>query len=122
MTCCAKSIDHAETTFANREDIDDGVDYEISFRAKWVAGSSQLNNRLWFNRLSNTVRLDLPERSGSPGVQNTSFEVNVGPVYADLQHHPVTPAENQEVRVQVSAADVDDVASVKLLWRKDGEN
>ncbi|MDG2381281.1 MAG: lamin tail domain-containing protein [Pirellulaceae bacterium] len=114
--------DHAETTFANREDIDDGVDYEISFRAKWVAGSSQLNNRLWFNRLSNTIRLDLPERSGSPGVQNTSFEANVGPVYADLQHHPVTPAENQEVTVQVSAADVDDVASVKLFWRKDGEN
>ena len=55
-------------TFANREDIDDGTDYEISFRAKWVAGASQLNSRLWFNRLSNTMRMDIPDRSGTPGV------------------------------------------------------
>ena len=95
--------DHAETTFANSEDIDDGIEYEISFRAKWVAGSSQLNSRLWFNRLSNTVRLDLPDRSGTPGAQNSTYQANVGPVYSDFQHSPAIPAENQEVTIQVRA-------------------
>ncbi len=111
--------DHAETTFANGERIDDGTDYEISYRAKWVAGYSQLNSRLWFNRLSNTAHLDIPDRSGSPGVQNSTYQANVGPVYADFQHGPITPAENEEVTVQVRAADVDGVGNVKLHWRPD---
>ncbi|MCA9212919.1 MAG: lamin tail domain-containing protein, partial [Planctomycetales bacterium] len=111
--------DHAETTFANDERIRDGVEYEISFRAKWVAGASQLNSRLWFNRLSNKMRMDLPDRSGTPGAQNTAYELNVGPVYGGLQHSPVTPAENEEVTVQIRAMDPDSVASMKLHWRKD---
>ena len=111
--------DHVETTFANREDIDDGTDYQISFRAKWVSGASQLNSRLWFNRLSNTVRLDVPERPGTPGAQNSTFQANVGPVYSDFHHSPVLPAENQAVTIQVKAEDPDNVSSVKLVWRED---
>ena len=36
------------------------TDYEISFRARWVSGSNQLNSRLYFNRLPRTTLLDRP--------------------------------------------------------------
>ena len=111
--------DHAETTFANDEDIDNGTEYEISFRAKWLVGNSQLNSRLWFNRLSNTVRLDIPDRPGTPGAQNTSFVANVGPTFSEFKHGPVTPTEAEEVTVNVQAVDPEGVTSVKLWWRKD---
>ncbi|MCA9166854.1 MAG: lamin tail domain-containing protein, partial [Planctomycetales bacterium] len=34
--------DHAETTFANSEDLSDGLEYTLSFRVKWITGNSQI--------------------------------------------------------------------------------
>ncbi|MEZ6116712.1 MAG: lamin tail domain-containing protein [Pirellulaceae bacterium] len=111
--------DHAETTFEGNRRITDGTEYEISFRAKWVAGNGQLNNRLFFGRLSNTAVLDIPRNGGTPGAQNGSYQENTGPTYSGFQHTPATPLENQEVTVRVQAADSDGVQNVKLFWRED---
>ncbi len=114
--------DHAETTFANGARIQDGAEYEISFRAKWVAGGSQLNNRLWLNRLSNTARLPVPEQIGTPGAQNSTFEANAGPSFDGMRHGPTTPLPGQEVTVSVNVDDPDQVKSVDLWWREDRQD
>ncbi len=114
--------DHAETTFANGGRIQDGAEYEISFRAKWLAGNSQLNSRLWFNRLSNTIYLPVPDQIGTPGEQNGAFETNVGPTFDQFRHGPTTPLAGQEVTVTVQAEDPDGVQSVQLWWRQDRQS
>lgn len=112
--------DHVETTFVGNTAVRDGDEYEISFRARWLAGNSQLNNRFYFTRLGNTVQLEVPERNGTPGVENSTFEANLGPTYRDLEHRPVLPADNQPVTVSVTAEDPHGVASMTLWWAVNG--
>ncbi|MCA9185764.1 MAG: lamin tail domain-containing protein [Pirellulaceae bacterium] len=112
--------DHVETTFVNNTPIRDGRTYEISFRAKWLAGNRQLNNRLYFTRLSNTFALDAPQENGTPGAQNSVFEANIGPTYENFGHFPVVPAANQPVTVSVDAEDPNTVTAMRLWWRRDG--
>jgi lamin tail-like protein/CotH protein len=113
---------HAETTLANGRSIANGTQYEISFKAKWVAGSNQLNSRLYFNRLPRTTLIDRPEMNGSPGVQNTRYQADVGPTFSDLSHFPPVPFESEPVTVSVAATDPDGVASMTLRWRIDGQS
>ncbi|MFC1757565.1 lamin tail domain-containing protein [Planctomycetota bacterium] len=112
--------DHAETTFAGNRPIRNNVDYTISFRAKWIAGNSQFNNRLYFTRAGNTIELDVPRTHGTPGAQNTSFESNIGPSLEGLRHSPVLPSVNQAVTVDIHAEDPNGVADVKLWWNTNG--
>jgi len=108
---------HAETTLlrpiATRE-------YEISFRARWVSGSNQLNTRLYFNRLARTLRIEAPDGGGTPGAPNSAAEPNPGPTFADLDVDQAVPAEGQSVQVEVSVADPDGVAGVTLHTSVDG--
>ena len=64
---------HAETTLAQNRSIANGREYEISFRAKWISGSNQLNTRLYFNRLARTTLIDVPVRHGTPGSAKILF-------------------------------------------------
>jgi len=57
---------HAETTLAGNYSIVDGRTYQISYRARWVSGSNQLNTRLYFNRLARTTLIDIPQNNGTP--------------------------------------------------------
>ena len=104
-----------ETTFAGGRAVVDGRTYEISFRAKWMAGAGLLNTRLYFDRLARTTQLTPPSKNGTPGLPNSCFTTNIGPVYSGLQHAPVVPDAGQPVTVSVNAADPDGVSSV-LLW------
>jgi len=113
---------HAETTLAGGRTITNGVEYEISFRAKWIAGSNQLNSRLYFNRLPRTTLIDRPERNGSPGVQNTRYQADVGPIFSDLSHFPPVPFESEPVTVSVAANDPNTVSGMTLFWRIDGQS
>ena len=63
-------FNHAETTFVGNQPAVNGMEYEISFRAKWLAGTDQLNTRLYFNRLARRTTLDVPTLSGTPGAAN----------------------------------------------------
>ena len=110
---------HAETTLkdgATFVDIVNNREYEISFRARWVAGSSQLNTRLYFNRLPMTTKIDQPAHRGTPGVANTRLEENIGPTYTEFQHSPVVPAAGVPVTVSARASDPAGVASMTLWY------
>ncbi|MFT5523507.1 MAG: hypothetical protein ACI9HK_001454 [Pirellulaceae bacterium] len=109
--------DHAETTFINNAALVNGGDYEMSFRLRWVAGNSQLNNRLYFNRASNTALLEVPENLGTPGAVNSNFLANAGPTYESLRHSPAVPLPSETVTVTIAASDPDGLSQVDLIWR-----
>ncbi len=90
-------------------------EYEVSFRARWVAGSNQLNTRLYFNRLAHTTRVEMAEGSGTPGAPNSTETVNLGPTFANLRQDVAVPQAYEPVGIEVSAEDPDGVAAV-ILW------
>lgn len=112
--------DHVETTFANEIEIIPGMEYEISFRAKWLSGNNQLNSRLFYNRIPDTLNLHVPAKLGTPGAANGSLVQNIGPAFSGFGHDITTPAVGQAVTVSVRADDPDGVDKVDLLWREDG--
>ena len=109
-------LNHVETTFVNNTRILIGQTYQISYRAKWVSGSNQLNTRLYFNNLPHTERLARPKTTGTPGAVNFSAESNIGPTYENLQQSVVTPSSGQSVNISVAAEDPNGVASVALWY------
>ena len=113
---------HAETTLANGRSIVNGREYEISYRAKWIAGSNQLNSRLYFNRVAQTTLIAVPDRNGTPGRQNSRYESNIGPTFSDLRHTPPVPVAGEPVTVSVRAEDPHGIFGVTLFWRIDGQS
>jgi hypothetical protein len=105
-----------ETILAGNAPVVDGREYEISFRARWLAGRSKLNTRLYFNRLARTVDLPVPIHTGTPGTINSRFVPNIGPTFSDLAHAPAVPDANQPVTVSVTASDADGIASLQLKY------
>ena len=106
---------HAETTFVDNAPLVNGTTYEISFRAKWLSGSNQLNTHLYFDRMSRTTLLPRTETPGTPGEVNSVAEANVGPTYENLTHTPIVPNNGQAVTVVIKADDPHDVDQM-LLW------
>jgi len=111
---------HAETTFGGGKSVVNGREYEISFRAKWVAGSNQLHTRLYFNRLARRTIIEVPPLSGTPGARNSRYEANIGPTYREFGHHPAVPKNNEPVTVSVVAEDPNGVSLCTLWWAIDG--
>ncbi len=111
---------HAETTFANGVTITNGVEYEISFRAKWLGGCSKLNTRLYFNRLARMTELAVPVLSGTPGTRNSRYATNIGPTFVNLQHTPIVPKAADAVTVSVEASDPDGIATATLYYSVSG--
>ena len=111
---------HAETTLANGRSIQNGRQYEIGFRARWVAGSPLLHTRLFFNRLPRTTILPVPEQTGTPGHRNSRWDVNIGPTCTGLRHEPTVPTRRGRALVTVRAQDPDGIASMTLRHRQDG--
>lgn len=108
---------HVETTLASGAVIQEGTTYQISYRAKWISGSNQLNTRLYFNYLPNTEVLQRPKTVGTPGTVNSTAETNIGPVYTDLAQSVVTPLNNQAVTISVTAEDPDGITIMQLRYR-----
>src|SRR5206468_3663012 len=111
---------HAETTLASGATVLNGREYQISFRAKWLAGANQLHTRLYLNRLAQVTLLDIPQLNGTPGARNSRFETNIGPTFADFQHRPVVPQANQPVTVSVRAEDPDGAGRCMPWWSANG--
>ncbi|MDB6174306.1 MAG: hypothetical protein JWL59_3617 [Chthoniobacteraceae bacterium] len=111
---------HIESTFLNNIALVDGQVYEVTFRARWISGSNQLNTRAYYSRLARTTELALPTRIGTPGTQNSRFVSNLGPTMSGLAHAPVLPAAGEAVTVSVRAADPDNVATVTLRYAVNG--
>jgi len=111
---------HAETTLAGSASVVNGRDYQISFRAKWLAGSRDLHTRLYFNRLPRVTTLAVPALNGTPAARNSRYVANAGPTYSGFRHAPAVPNASQQVTVSVAAQDPDGVAAMTLWWRIDG--
>lgn len=111
---------NAGTTLAGNVDVVNGKLYQISFKAKWVSGSPQINSRLYLNRVSDTFAIDVPHNNGTPGAVNSNFVANAGPTYSELKHGPVLPAAGQSVTISVRAADPNGVASMTLFYSVQG--
>lgn len=109
-----------ETTFANNVKLKTGVTYEISFRARWLSGSRQINSRLYFNRLPKTSVLEVPERTGTPGRANSTLRSTSGPTFDQLGHAPLVPRPGDPITVKVQADDPQGVDRV-TLWYNAGE-
>lgn len=113
---------NAGTTLKNGDtfvEIDDSLEYEISFRAKWLSGSNQFHSRLYFNRAARSTFLDVPEGGGSPGAANTRLVSNAGPSMEGLIHSPAVPAAGQSCIVSVEATDPDNVSTMTLFYSVD---
>ena len=65
------SHNHIETTFVNNTPLSDGQAYEVSYRARWLAGSPQVNSVAYFQKLARTTLLAIPARHGTPGAANS---------------------------------------------------
>jgi len=107
---------HIERTLNAGRTITSGREYQISYRARWLAGNNLLNTRLYFNRSARTVALPMPALNGTPGAQNSRFEPNIGPTFSGFGHLPVVPLPGQTVTVNVIAQDPDGVANAEVLY------
>lgn len=96
--------------------VQSGTEYKVSFRAKWISGSPQLRFELYYNKLAKTFILKQPERTGTPGEQNSTYEENTGPIFSDLRHEPVVPESTETVEVSVKAHDPDGLSSMTLRY------
>ena len=111
---------HLETTFGSNRVVTDGKEYQISFRAKWLAGNNRLNTRLYFNRVARTTVLPMSSRHGTPGRLNSTYSTNLGPTFFALAHSPLVPKPSEPVTVSVSASDPQGVSTVALRWSING--
>ena len=108
-----------ETTYANGQQIDVRRPYLITFRAKWLSGSNQVNTRLYFSYLQRTQLLEVAEVWGTPGAPNTALIANAGPAISGFQHEPVVPEADEGVTVFAKADDPDGVTSLTLFYSID---
>lgn len=111
------SHNHIESTFLNNTALVDGQVYEVSYRARWLAGSPQVNSAAYFQKLARTTLLTVPTRHGTPGAANSRRVPNAGPALTALKHSPVIPRTNEAVTISVRARDPDGVASAMLNYR-----
>jgi hypothetical protein len=111
---------HLETTYANGRSITDGKTYQVSFRAKWLAGNNYLNTRLYFNRVAHRTVLPMPSQHGTPGRPNSTLTAHLGPTFAAFGHSPIIPQPNQAVTVNASASDPAGVQALTLRWSVNG--
>ena len=109
-----------ETTFASSERVVPGRSYRITFRAKWLTGSNQVNTRLYFNFLQKTHLLPVPTIWGTPGAINSTSAPNSGPTLSELCHSPVVPNSGQATTVTVSANDPEGINTLTLRYSVNG--
>lgn len=110
---------HIERTLNNQRLPQNGVEYQISYRVKWLAGNNLLNTRLYFNRCARTTALPIPALNGTPGAPNGAHD-NVGiPTFSGLAHEPAVPHPGEPVTVSVKAEHFAGAPTCKLYWSVD---
>lgn len=110
-------VNDAETILSSSKS--SNVEFQISFRAKWLGGSNQLNTHLYYNRIPQTTLVTVPAQSGTPAAQNTALESNIGPTYDELLHWPAVPDISESVTVSVQAEDPQGIAGMELYFSID---
>jgi hypothetical protein len=99
--------------------INPNLEYEISFRAKWLSGGNKLHSRLYFNRVANVSVLPLPTLSGTPGEVNSTVTTSPATTFANLAHSPIHPTANEDIAVTVELDTPAPLSSVDLSYSVD---
>ncbi len=107
-----------ETTLAGT--ISNGQSYQVSFRARWVAGGNQLHTRCYFNRLARVNVIDRVANPGTPGAENSRRVANAGPTFSGLKHSPPVPAAGEVTVVSCTASDPDGIGVLTLFYSVNG--
>ncbi len=101
-------------------DLDDALEedaeYVVSFRARWLRGSSLLLSRTSGQGLARTHRLPLPTRLGTPGRPN-SRAATAAPIVGTPTQNPVAPSAEDAVRIDVPVSCGKAVERVELRYR-----
>lgn len=111
------SYNLASTTFASNRATNNNATYRISFRARWVSGSPQLNTRLYFNRLARTHIVPQPAVHGTPGEQNSSYRATLLPTIRSVGHSPLVPSSIDAVTVRASVGHKLPLTNVRVFYR-----
>jgi Lamin Tail Domain/Carbohydrate binding domain/CotH kinase protein len=111
---------HIEATLTAGRTVLNGTLYEISFRARHIAGNNLVNTRFFFNRVARSTPLATAALNGTPGARNSTYATNVGPTFAQFQHTPVVPAASTPVTVSVAAQDAQGVTNCAVWWSANG--
>lgn len=106
-----------ETTFLNGRSVVVGRTYRVSFRARWLSGSNQVNTRLYFNFLQRTTLLGVGEQWGTPGVENSIATGQSGPSVRGLTHHPAVPGAGVAVTVSAEISDPQGLSVPQVRYR-----
>ncbi|HXJ57724.1 MAG TPA: lamin tail domain-containing protein [Verrucomicrobiae bacterium] len=110
-----------KTSISNRVVVASATrEYQISYRARWLAGNNFLNTRLYFNRAPHTSVLPIASKNGTPGGPNSRLVSNIGPTFSGLKHSRVVPQPSEAVTVSVSATDPQGVSAVQVFWSPNG--
>ncbi len=94
--------------------------YTISLRAKWLRGCPWLHTEFYYNKVAKTFLLDLPAESGTPGMQNSTYQATLGPTFSQTRHAPAVPAVGQAVTVSTLASDPQGMGAVALKYSVNG--
>lgn len=100
--------------------VEDGFQYTISLRAKWLHGCPWLHTEFYYNKVAKTFLLDLPAASGTPGAQNSVYQVNTGPTFTGVRHAPAVPSPSEAVMVTARVTDPQGVGAVTLKFSVNG--
>lgn len=109
-----------ETTLANNESVVNGREYEISFRARWVTGTSLFLTRLYLARSANANVIARPVNVGTPSTINSRAESNMGPTFDGMKHSPAVPNAGQPITVSLQAEDPDVITGMTLRFSVNG--
>ncbi len=91
--------------------------YRLRAKVRWLAGWPYMRFSQGWYWFEASVRMNVPDNLGSPGLQNSRFEENSPPAVVDLLHDPPLPTANQDVLVSCRVHDPDGVASTFLEYR-----
>jgi hypothetical protein len=107
-----------ETTLTSS--VSNGQTYQISFRARWLAGGNQLHTRCYFNRVARVNVIDRVQNPGTPGTVNSRSVANAGPTFSGLLHSPPVPPAGGVTTVSCTAADPDGMGAMTLFYSVNG--
>lgn len=106
------------TTFS-RSDLTAPGQATIRAKVRWLKGHSEILFRLQGNFVEVFQKMLIPTNLGTPGLRNSRWENNAGPVIRDVRHFPVVPNSEQPVTVTARIRDADGVGEVRLNYRID---
>jgi len=93
----------------------------VGFHAKlrWQAGWPYLVAVLRGFWAEASIKLDIPNNLGSPGLRNSRYRANQGPAIDQVEHFPVLPAAGEPAVVSCRVHDPDGINGVFLAYRID---